>query len=259
MKRLPALFAGHGSPMNVLETNRYTETWRQLGEEIPRPSAILVISAHWYTQGAWLTSAAHPRTIHDFRGFPPALHETEYPAPGSSALVARVKDLLSDDNIGEDHGEWGLDHGSWGILVKMYPDADIPVVQLSLDGSKPAQWHYDTGRKLAALRDEGVLVLGSGNVVHNLREMDWQNAQAEPYPWAVSFNNFVRDNLESDAQPHPLVNALEREDGKRSNPSPEHYLPLLYILGMRQGSEPVTVPVDGIESGSLSMQTVKVG
>ncbi|WP_413483355.1 4,5-DOPA dioxygenase extradiol [Morganella psychrotolerans] len=259
MKRLPALFVGHGSPMNVLETNRYTETWRQLGEQLPRPSAILVVSAHWYTQGSWLTSASHPRTIHDFRGFPQALQETEYPAPGSAALVERVKNLLNEENIGEDNGEWGLDHGSWGILVKMFPDADIPVVQLSIDGSKPAQWYYDTGRKLAALRDEGVLVLGSGNVVHNLREMDWQNAQAEPYPWAESFNTFVRDNLDSEIVPHPLINALDREDGKRANPSPEHFLPLLYILGMREGAEPVTVTVDGIESASLSMLSVQVG
>ncbi|MFD0706624.1 4,5-DOPA dioxygenase extradiol [Photorhabdus luminescens] len=259
ISRMPALFIGHGSPMNVLGENRYTNVWRELGERLPVPRAILAISAHWYTNGTAVTAMSQPKTIHDFRGFPQELYETQYPAKGSPELAVLVQEMLEPVEVYADHHQWGLDHGTWGILVKMYPQANIPVIQLSIDNAKPATYHYELGKKLAALRDEGVLILGSGNVVHNLRTMKRQEPNAEPYPWAESFNHYVRDNLTSNEQPYPLIHALDREEGQLSNPSPEHFLPLLYIMGTWDRKEAVSIPVDGLESGSLSMLSVQVG
>ncbi|MBM7343386.1 4,5-DOPA dioxygenase extradiol [Pantoea coffeiphila] len=258
-QRMPALFLGHGSPMNVLEENIYTETWRKLGETLPKPKAIIAVSAHWYTRGTAVTAMEKPRTIHDFGGFPQALFDTRYPAPGSPALARQIAEVLSPVDVQLDQ-EWGFDHGSWGVLIKMYPDADIPVVQLSIDGTKPAAYHFELGRKLALLREQGVMIVASGNVVHNLRMVRWQG-EAPAYPWAESFNQYVRDNLAwqgEDAQ-HPLVNFMQHEGAALSNPTPEHYLPLLYVLGARAQDEAVTVPVDGIVMGSLSMLSVQVG
>uniref|UniRef100_UPI00234BA1C3 4,5-DOPA-extradiol-dioxygenase n=1 Tax=Providencia sp. PROV259 TaxID=2949947 RepID=UPI00234BA1C3 len=257
--KIPAIFIGHGSPMNAIEDNPYTKAWEQLGKTLPRPNAILVISAHWYTRGTAVTSMLKPKTIHDFGGFPEALYQIEYPAPGSPELAQQVADLLAPEPIFLDKEEWGLDHGTWEILVRMYPEADIPVIQLSIDGTKPATWHHELGKKLAILREQGVLIMGSGNVVHNLRAMNWQNDQAEPYPWALSFEQFVYDNLQSKAIPHPLTKGLERKDGKLSNPSVEHYLPILPILGTWDGEEEVSTPIEGIVSASLSMLSVIVG
>lgn len=256
---MPALFLGHGSPMNVLEENIYTETWRQLGEALPRPKAILAVSAHWYTRGTAVTAMEQPRTIHDFGGFPQALFDTQYPAPGSPALAQQIAELLSPVNVQLDQ-EWGFDHGSWGVIIKMYPDADIPMVQLSIDGTQPPAYHFELGRKLAALREQGVMIVASGNVVHNLRMVKWQGA-AEPYPWAESFNQYVRDNLswEGPTEQHPLVNFMDHQGAALSNPTPEHYLPLLYVLGARLPGEAVTIPVDGIEMASLSMLSVQIG
>ncbi|MGL9723040.1 4,5-DOPA dioxygenase extradiol [Sodalis sp. (in: enterobacteria)] len=256
--RMPALFLGHGSPMNVLEDNRYTHTWQQLGQTLPRPKAIVAISAHWYTQGTAVTAMAQPRTLHDFGGFPQALFDKRYPAPGSTALAQHVQSLLAPVAVHADTGEWGLDHGTWGVLIKMYPEADIPVVQLSIDATRDAAYHFALGRKLAALRDEGVMLVASGNVVHNLRTVRWQD-EAEPYPWALSFDQFVRENLSAQEEPHPLIAYRQHQDAALSNPSPEHFLPLLYVLGSRIGDEPVTVPVDGITLGSISMLSVQVG
>ncbi|ETT04129.1 4,5-DOPA dioxygenase extradiol [Providencia alcalifaciens] len=257
--RMPAVFIGHGSPMNAINHNSYTEAWEKLGTTLPRPRAILVISAHWYTRGTAITAMVKPKTIHDFGGFPEALYQIEYPAPGSPELAKQVAELLSPEPIHQDKEEWGLDHGTWEILVRMYPQADIPVVQLSIDGTKPASWHYELGKKLAVLREQGVLIMGSGNVVHNLRAMDWQNSHAEPYPWAISFEKFVYANLRSHEQPHPLTTGLEREDGQLSNPSPEHFLPILPILGTWDGEEVISTPVEGIVSASLSMLSVQIG
>jgi len=257
--RMPALFLGHGSPMNVLEENSFTETWRKLGETLPRPKAIIAVSAHWYTRGTLVTAMEKPRTIHDFGGFPQALFDTRYPAPGSPALARQIAEALSPVEVRLDE-EWGLDHGSWGVLIKMYPDADIPVVQLSVDSTKPAAYHFELGRKLAALREQGVMIVASGNVVHNLRTARWQG-DAPAYPWAASFNQYVRDNVQwqgEDAQ-HPLVNFMQHEGAAQSNPTPEHYLPLLYVLGARAQDEAVSIPVDGIVMGSLSMLSVQVG
>ncbi|MBT9431503.1 4,5-DOPA dioxygenase extradiol [Candidatus Sodalis endolongispinus] len=256
--RMPALFLGHGSPMNVLEDNRYTRSWRQLGQTLPRPEAILAISAHWYRQGTAVTAMAQPRTVHDFGGFPQALFDQRYPAPGSPALAQRVQSLLAPVPVQADIDEWGLDHGSWGVLIKMYPEADIPVVQLSIDATRDAAYHYALGRKLAALRDEGVMLVASGNVVHNLRTVRWQDND-EPYPWATSFNQFVRENFIAQGEPHPLIAYQQHQDAALANPSPEHFLPLLYVLGSRIDDEPVSVPVDGITLGSISMLSVQVG
>ena len=257
--RMPALFLGHGSPMNVLEENIYTETWRELGKTLPRPKAIIAVSAHWYTRGTAVTAMEKPRTIHDFGGFPQALFDTHYPAPGSPALAQQVADALAPVAVELDR-EWGFDHGSWGVLIKMYPDADIPVVQLSVDGTRPPAYHFELGRKLAALREQGIMIVASGNVVHNLRMVRW-GGDAAAYPWAESFNQYVRDNLswEGESEQHPLVNFMQHEGAALSNPTPEHYLPLLYVLGARAAGETIAIPVDGIVMGSLSMLSVQVG
>lgn len=258
--RMPALFLGHGSPMNVLEDNRYTRAWRTLGETLPRPKAIVMVSAHWFTRGTGVTAMEQPQTIHDFGGFPQALYDTHYPAPGSPTLAQRVVDLLAPLPVTLDKEAWGFDHGAWGVLIKMYPQADIPLVQLSIDSTKPPVWHYQMGQRLAALRDEGVMLVASGNVVHNLRTARW-HGEGEPYAWAESFNNFVKDNLtwRGEAAAHPLVNYLDHPGGSLSNPTAEHFLPLLYTLGAWDGSENISIPVDGLEMASLSMLSVQVG
>lgn len=202
LTRMPALFLGHGSPMNVLDDNDYTHAWQRLGEALPRPQAIVVLSAHRYTRGTGVTAMERSQTLHDFGGFPQALYDTHYPAPGSPALAQRLVELLAPVPVALDKEAWGFDHGSWGVLIKMYPNADIPMVQLSVDSTKPAAWHFEVGRKLTTLRDEG---------------------------------------------------------GALSNPTPDHYLPLLYVLGAWDGKESITIPTDGIEMGSLSMLSVQVG
>jgi 4,5-DOPA dioxygenase extradiol len=257
---MPAFFLGHGSPMNALEDNIYTRAWQKLGETVPRPKAIVAVSAHWFTRGTAVTAMENPRTIHDFGGFPQALFDKRYPAPGSPALAKQLQELLKPINVTADTSEWGLDHGTWGVLIKMYPDADIPVVQLSIDGTQPAEYHYQIGKKLAVLRDEGVMIVASGNVVHNLRMVKWEG-NTEPYPWAVSFNQYVLDNLswKGAAKDHPLVNFMQHEGAALSNPSVEHYLPLLYILGAWDGEEAIETPTDGIVMGSLSMLSVQLG
>lgn len=257
--RMPALFLGHGSPMNVLEENDYTRAWRELGEKLPRPQMILAISAHWYTRGTAVTAMENPRTIHDFGGFPQALFDTRYAAPGSPELAQKIARMLAPLDVHLDH-RWGLDHGAWGVLIKMYPDADIPVVQLSIDATQPAVWHFQLGQKLAALREQGVMIVASGNVVHNLRMARWQE-NGEVYPWANAFNQYVRDNLgwQGEATEHPLVNFMQHPGAALANPTPEHYLPLLYILGSRQPDEAITVPIDGIVMSALSMLSVQVG
>lgn len=258
--RMPALFVGHGSPMNVLEDNVYTRSWQQLGKTLPRPKAIVVVSAHWYTRGTGVTAMPNPKTIHDFGGFPQALFDTQYPAPGAPDLAQHLVDLLAPAAVIKDDSAWGFDHGSWGVVIKMYPDADIPMVQLSIDATQSPVWHYEMGRKLAALRDEGILLIGSGNVVHNLRTIRWQGG-SEAYPWATAFDQYVRDNLtwKGEAQDHPLVNYMDHSGAQLSCPTPDHYLPLLYILGAWDGEEPVSIVTEGIEMGSLSMLSVQVG
>ncbi|QPT32947.1 4,5-DOPA dioxygenase extradiol [Proteus penneri] len=258
-KMMPALFIGHGSPMNVLEDNTYTRLWSELGETLPQPKAILVISAHWYTDGTYVTAMSQPKTIHDFYGFPPELYAIEYPARGSIGLAALIEDLIDPIKLKLDMDQWGLDHGSWGILEKMYPNANIPVVQLSIDARQSAQWHYELGQKLVELRKEGVLIIGSGNIVHNLRMMDWQNSDATPYPWALAFNEVVENSLQSDKVPEALFTILSTEEGRLSHPTPDHFLPALYLLGLKQAGEKVTVLNNDIVNKSLSMMTFQIG
>ncbi len=255
---MPAIFFGHGNPMNALQTNDWTTGWAGIGRTVPRPKAILAVSAHWYLPGTHVTAMERPRTIHDFGGFPRPLFEMQYPAPGDPALARRVKELLAPIDVALDE-EWGLDHGTWAVLCHVYPQADIPVVQLGIDETQPASFHYEVGRKLAALRDEGVLVIGSGNLVHNLHTYAWGRHMPEPYDWAVRFEQLARELIVA-GNHEPLVNyeSLGR-DAALSAPTPEHYLPLLYILGARREGDEVRFPIEGIDGGSVSMLTIQFG
>jgi 4,5-DOPA dioxygenase extradiol len=254
--RMPAVFLGHGSPMNTLQTNRYTQAWRQIGKDMPAPKAIVCVSAHWFIRGVAVTAMSQPQTIHDFRGFPQALNDFEYPAPGSPTLAARVHDLLRPLDVRMDE-EWGLDHGTWSVLAHVFPDANVPVVQLAIDGTQPAQFHYDLGRKLAPLRDEGVLVVGSGNVVHNLRVL--KPSGNAPYQWAQRFNEHVRAHILAGDHASLVHYDIVGDAARLSVPTPEHYLPLLYVLALKRDDEAVSLPVDGLEAGSISMLAVQVG
>ena len=255
--RLPAIFLGHGSPMNTLTHNRYSAAWRAIGAALPRPKAILAVSAHWLRRGSAVTAMDRPPTIHDFAGFPTELFEVQYPAPGDPALAARVRELLAPVDVELDRS-WGLDHGSWSVLAHLFPAADVPVVQLSLDATRPPSYHYALARRLAPLRTEGVLILASGNVVHNLRAMRW-GEEAAPYEWARRFNEAVRAAVvrgDHDA----LIDYLRLDaDAHLSVPTPEHYLPLLYVAAQQHPQEALTLPVDGIEYGSIGMLSVAVG
>lgn len=249
--RQPAVFAGHGSPMYAIEPNRYTEAWSNLGRTLKRPDAILVISAHWVTRGVWLTAMSKPKTIHDFGGFPQALFEIEYSAPGSPALAERVQALLDEPVVMEEN-EWGIDHGAWSVLKYMYPQADVPVVQLSLDGSKTARQHYELATQLASLRNENILILASGNVVHNLRTIHWQE-DAKPYDWAEKFNDFFTRNILV-GNHEPLIDWQGYgEAAQMSIPTAEHYWPALYTLALQAKDEQPTIYTNGIEMGSISM------
>jgi 4,5-DOPA dioxygenase extradiol len=255
---MPAIFLGHGNPMNALLRNRYTEAWAAIGAALPRPNGILSISAHWYISGAALTVNTAPRTIHDFGGFPRELYEVSYPAPGDPNLARRVRDLLAPLPVDLSEG-WGLDHGTWSVLTHVYPEADVPVVQLSIDETRAAPFHYDIGRRLTPLRDEGILIVGSGNLVHNLHAYAWGRHAVEPYTWAVSFEDRARQLL-SAGEHAPLID-YERlgRDAMLSIPTPDHYLPLLYVVGAGTASDAVTFPIEGVDGGSISMLAVRVG
>lgn len=255
---LPAVFFGHGNPLNAVTANAYTESWRRIGEEVPRPRAILSISAHWFVPGTGVTVSTAPRTIHDFGGFPRALYEVRYPAPGDPDLARRVRALLAPTPVSLDDS-WGLDHGTWSVLTHVYPAADVPVVQLSIDETRPASFHFEVGRRLAPLRDEGVLIVGSGNLVHNLHAYAWGRHVQEPYDWAVRFEARAKGLLAA-GEMEPLI-AYERlgPEARLSIPTPDHYLPLLYVIGTRQERENVSFPVEGVDGGSISMLAVQVG
>jgi 4,5-DOPA dioxygenase extradiol len=254
---MPAVFIGHGSPMNTLAHNPYTEAWSRLGREVPRPAAILAVSAHWYIRGTAVTVMQTPRTIHDFGGFPQALFDFQYPAAGSPALAQRVRELLAPLAVRADES-WGLDHGTWSVLAHVFPEADIPIVQLSMDATRTASFHYELGKKLAPLRDEGVLVVGSGNVVHNLGVLNWKD-DAPAFEWAGRFNDAVRDHVLKRDHQSLLEYEKMGDDAHMAVPTPEHYLPLLYILGLQDKRETAAVAVDGIQNASISMLSVVVG
>jgi len=255
---MPTIFFGHGNPMNALRTNDYTEGWRAIGATIPRPEAILSVSAHWYMPGLAVTAMSAPRTIHDFGGFPRELFQYRYPAPGHPALAKRVGALLAPLDVVMDDS-WGLDHGTWAVLCHLYPEADVPVVQLRIDETKPARFHYELGQRLRTLRDEGILVIGSGDIVHNLHAYAWGAHPVEPYDWAVRFEATARQRiLAGDYDPLVEYENLGR-DALLSAPTPDHYLPLLYVLGASVKGERVSFPVEGIDGGSVSMLSVQFG
>ncbi|MDQ2961389.1 MAG: 4,5-DOPA dioxygenase extradiol [Candidatus Dormibacteraeota bacterium] len=248
---MPAVFLGHGSPMNALEHNRYTAAWRSFGASVPRPRAILVVSAHWYIGSTAVTAMPSPRTIHDFYGFPQALFEFEYPAPGSTPFAEEVAEIAKPVWVGLDHDRWGIDHGTWSVLAHAFPAADIPVVQLSINSAKPFDYHLDLGARLAPLRSSGVLVVSSGNVVHNLGGLDWGNPDGG-FDWAHRFDDAVREKMEG--SPADVLSVDGRPEFRLAVPTPDHFLPLLYLAGLADaGDRTPNVLVEGYTFGSLSM------
>ena len=255
---MPAIFFGHGNPMNALTQNKWTAAWANIGKTIPRPRAILCISAHWYLPTTMVTAAATPRTIHDFGGFPRELYQVKYPAPGDSKLARRVSELLAPLPVHFDK-TWGLDHGTWSVFRHVYPEADVPIVQLSIDETQAAAFHFEVGKRLSLLRNEDILIAGSGNVVHNLHTYAWGVHEPEPFDWAVHFETLAKDLMIA-GEFEPLVNyANLGRDALMSIPTPDHYLPLLYVLGSRREDETISFPVEGVDGGSVSMLSVRVG
>ena len=258
-KPMPAVFFGHGNPMNALQDNAYTRGWAAIGKEVPRPKAILSISAHWYIPGTSVTAMPDPRTIHDFNGFPPELHRIRYPASGDPDLADRVRGLLAPTIVSPD-GEWGLDHGTWTVLRHVFPRADIPVVQLSINQRMPLADHLEVGRKLASLRDEGVLIMGSGNITHNLRHAmeSCRHGESSTPDWATRFDADVARAAEKhDAD--LLIRAVENDDGRMAHPTLDHYLPLLYVVGASDAGDTARFPITGFELASLSMRAILYG
>lgn len=263
--KMPVIFIGHGSPMNALEDNEYTENWEKLGRDLPRPRAILAISAHWETRGTGVTAMAKPKTIHDFGGFPRELFEYEYASPGSPDLARLVQETVTLTNVQSDQS-WGLDHGTWSVLAKMYPQADIPVIQLSLDRSKSPAHHYELAKQLRALRNQGILIFSSGNIVHNLSKIDINLVRSQGsfnakggYDWAVEFDETIKEAiLTGDHQKAIDVEKLGRAAALSVN-SAEHYLPLLYTLGLQEEGDRVEFFNEDLLAGSLSMRSVKIG
>lgn len=255
---MPAIFFGHGNPMNALAENDYSAAWTEIGRSIPKPKAILCVSAHWYIGGLAVTAMERPRTIHDFGGFPRELFEIEYPAKGSPELAERVNELLGGKVV-QERDQWGIDHGTWSVLVHVFPNADVPVVQLSIDRNRPARWHYDIAKQLAPLRDAGVLIIGSGNIVHNLREYAWGDQSRAPFLWAESFDHKVREFVMANLIDSIIEYQTMGTDAEMSVPTPDHFLPLLYVLAQRQEDDIVSFPVAGYEGGSISMTSALVG
>jgi 4,5-DOPA dioxygenase extradiol len=257
MNRTPALFVGHGNPMNTLELNGYTQAWRELGRRLPRPRALLVVSAHWYFGATAVTAMPRPRTIHDFYGFPQALFDFDYPAPGAPDLAREVAEVAMPQWVGLDRDQWGLDHGAWSVLAHLYPDADVPVVQLSINALKPLEHHLDLAARLAPLRDRGVMILASGNVVHNLQRIQWNRPDAA-FDWAERFDEAVAEQL--GRAPGDILRVADHPDYGLAAPTPDHFIPLLYMAGLAaaEGTTP-EVLVRGYAMGSISMTCYGLG
>ena len=256
---MPVLFAGHGSPMNAIEENDFVNGFRKAGETIPRPNAVLCISAHWETKGTFVTAMDKPRTIHDFGGFPRALFEVQYPAPGSPELAEETRRLVKTTDIGLDD-RWGLDHGAWSVIKHFYPKADIPVIEMSLDYSRPAQYHYDLAKELAPLRKKGVLIMGSGNMVHNLRMVAWDGLNTPfAFDWALEAAQKMKNAILS-GDHRPLIDfSAQGRAFDLAIPTPEHFLPLLYALALKEEDEPISLFNDQPVGGSLTMTSVRIG
>jgi 4,5-DOPA dioxygenase extradiol len=257
MSKAPVLFIGHGSPMNTLELNRYTRAWRELGQQLPRPRALLVVSAHWYFSATAVTAMAKPRTIHDFYGFPEDLFAFDYPAPGSPDLAEEIAEAVKPHWCGLDRDQWGLDHGTWSVLAHLYPRADVPVVQLSINALKPLDYHLELAAKLQPLRERGVMIVASGNVVHNLRRVQWDKPEAA-FDWAERFDDAVAEQLAS--APGDILKTAEHRDYAMAVPTPDHFIPLLYVAGVAAAAgESVAPLVRGYALGSISMTCYGVG
>lgn len=254
--RMPAIFVGHGSPMNALEDNAFARGWHKLGKELPRPAAILAISAHWLTEGTFVHVAATPKTIHDFWGFPKELYDMTYPAPGAPEVARMVASEVKKAPITEDV-DWGIDHGTWIVLSRMYPDADIPVFQMSIDMSKPSHFHYELGQALAPFRDKGILVMGSGNIVHNLGNISFEE-DAQPFDWAIEFDATAKALLEGGDTQSLIEYEKLGHAAALAIPTPDHYWPLLYTLGLHGKNDQLTFPIEGIAHGSISMRAVRI-
>jgi 4,5-DOPA dioxygenase extradiol len=257
---IPVLFLGHGSPMNGIENNYFTKEWENLGKMYPAPTAVIVVSAHWLTKGTRITAMEAPRTIHDFRGFPQELFNVQYPAPGNLALALETSQLIKSTNVGLDH-DWGLDHGTWTVIRHVYPNANIPILQLSIDYDKPAKYHYKLAQELSALRRKGVLIVGSGNLIHNLRMVAWDkvNEAEYGYDWAMELKVKMRELIE-DGNHEPLVNYEQLGTAASyAIPTPDHYYPLMYALGLQSKNEQASVFNDVAVMGSLTMTSVKIG
>ena len=258
--KLPALFIGHGSPMNGIEDNEFSNTWKKLGKEIFKPRAVLVISAHWLTNGTFVTAMEKPKTIHDFGGFPKELFEVEYPAPGSPELAQEISKNIVSTSVGLDH-DWGLDHGAWTVIRHMYPNADIPVLQMSIDYSKPASYHYELAKQLVSLRKKGVLIVGSGNMVHNLRMIAWDKLN-EPefgYDWAKEINQIFKEKISSNSHNDLIAYEKLGSAAKLAIPTPDHYFPLIYTLALQGKNDEISFFNDKAVGGSLTMTSVKFG
>ncbi|WP_294243922.1 4,5-DOPA dioxygenase extradiol [uncultured Chryseobacterium sp.] len=259
-RKMPVLFLGHGSPMNAIEENAFVMGFRKAASEMPKPNAILCISAHWYTSGTKLTAMDLPQTIHDFGSFPQALFDVQYPAPGSPELARAAKDLLAPVVVEEDH-QWGLDHGAWSVIRHMYPEADIPVIQMSIDYTKPPQYHFDLAKRLHQLREKGILIIGSGNIIHNLRLIDWRNINTvgAGWDWAVEAREKTNRWL-SEGDFQNLINYQQQGTALQyAVPSPDHYLPLMYSLGLKETTDELSLFNDELIGGSLSMTSVRIG
>lgn len=256
-EKMPVLFIGHGSPMNAIENNTFSQYWQKLATQIPVPKAVLVISAHWLTRGTFVTAMEQPKTIHDFGGFPQALFDVQYPAPGNPALATDIQNMVHQVQVGLDH-DWGLDHGTWSIIKHMYPRADIPVLQLSIDYYKGPQFHYDLAKELAALRKKGVLIVGSGNMVHNLRLVAWEKPQDFAFDWASEMNTKFKELIGNNN--HKALIEWEKlgAAAKLAIPTPDHYYPLLYILGLQDKNESASFFNDKAVMGSLTMTSVRI-
>ncbi|MBI1224531.1 MAG: 4,5-DOPA dioxygenase extradiol [Bacteroidetes bacterium] len=257
--KMPVLFLGHGSPMNAIEENEFVQGFRQVGKEIPKPNAILCVSAHWETNGTWVTAMDKPQTIHDFGGFPQALFDVQYPAPGSPELATETKELIKSTQVGLDQ-KWGLDHGAWSVAKHMYPNADVPIIQLSLDVRRTPQQHYELAKEIAALRKKGVLIVGSGNMVHNLGMVAWSklNTDNYGYDWAIEANTKFKQFI-ADGDHQRLINySAEGRPFQLSIPTPEHYLPLLYSLALKDEKDEISFFNDKAVGGSLTMTSVKI-